>query len=453
MKHFVDAILPQRIRSKFGDRSHLIAIVRNTGWLYFENVFRAGVGLFIGAWMARSLGPGRLGELNYAVALVGLFLSALSPGIDSILIRELVRRPEQKEYFLGTTFYLKIIGCLISFALVLIAVFLLRPGDTASAMLVAIIAAGKLFTPLETIDVWFKSQLNSRLSVVARNVAFICSSVVRIVLLVFSAGTSAFAWVLLFESALTSFSLIAIYNRCGYSLQGWRYEGGTFRQLVQDSWPMVLSNIMVVVNLNVDKIILRQLMDKESLGLYSAAVSISTSWYFVPLALGTSMLPVLTKSHDSDKPLYIKRSRQFYDFTAMLCIGIALLMTIFSHWIVQLLYGAHYAASAPVLTIHVWSGLFLFLAVACGRNLNIENANHITLYTGVVGAVINVALNYLLIPFFGIKGVAWSSVLSYGALVFSLGLFPRSRGLMLPLLQAIFMVNIFRAAIKWKHRV
>lgn len=451
MRHFVDAILPRRIRNKFEGWSHFGAIVRNTGWLFLENLLRAGLGLFVGAWMARSLGPGNLGALNYAVTLVALFSSVATPWVDGILIRELVRKPEEKQSLLGAAFYLKIIGCVISFALALIAVFLLRPGDTASATLVAIIAAGKLFTPLETIDVWFKSQLNARLPVVAKNVAFIISSTVRVFLLIYSAGTSAFAWVLVLEGVLTGICLMAVYHKCGYSLHAWKYNGETIRRLVQDSWPIIITYVTVIINLNIDKIILRELMDNESLGLYSAAVSISGSWYFVPMALGTSVFPALVKAHDSDNALYIKRSRQFYDFTAILCIGIALLMTVFSAGIVQLLYGAAYAKSAPVLMIHVWSGLFLLLATASGRNLNIENENRIVLYRGVIGAVVNIALNYLLIPPYGINGVAWASVLSYGVLVFSLGLFSRSRGLLLPLLQAIFMVNIFRAAIRWKY--
>jgi PST family polysaccharide transporter len=451
MVSLITALLPRQLRIKLESRPNFHAIISNTGWLYFENLFRAAIGLFIGAWMARSLGPANLGALNYAITLVALFWSAATPGIDSIAIRELVRSPHEKQYLLGATFYLKIIGCLLSIVLALVAVFLLRPGDTESATLVAIIAAGKIFTPLETIDLWFKSQLNSRLAVIAKNIAFTCSSVVRVVLLFYSAGTSAFAWVLVLESFLTGACLMTIYNRYGCSLYAWRYKGETILQLLRDSWPIIITNITVIINLNIDKIILRELMNNEALGLYSAAVSISGSWYFVPLALGTSMYPALAKAHDTDKSLYIKRSRQLYDFTALLCIGIAILTTVFSDKIVRLLYGAGYAGCAPVLMIHVWSGLFLLLASASGRNLNIENENRIVLYRGLVGAVANIALNYLLIPYYGIIGVAYASVLSYGAMVFSLGLFQRSRGMLLPLLKAIFMVNAFQAVIRWQH--
>lgn len=449
MVHFFSALLPRRIRRKLEKHSDFHAIACNTGWLYFDNIFRATVGLIIGAWMARSLGPANLGALNYAIAFVALFWSAATLGVDAILIRELIRIPEEEQYLLGAAFYLKIIGCIISFALALFSIFLIRPGDTASITMVTIIAVGKLFTPLETIDVWFRSHLKSRLPVIAKNVAFLCASLVRIALLIYSAETWAFAWVLSLECVLNGICLIAVYRKSGFSFWTWRIKVETIRRLLKDSWPLLLTNITVVINLNIDKIILRELLGNEALGIYSAAVRISESWYFIPMALGASVYPALAKTRNTDGPLYRIRSRQFYDVTALLCIAIAILTTLLSTWIVHLLYGANYASCAPVLMIHVWSGLFLFLASASGRNLNLENKNHIVLYRGVIGAAANIAFNYLLIPYYGVKGAAISSVLSYGALVCSLGLFPHSRALVKPLFQAIFMVNFCRAVIQW----
>ena len=50
------------------------------------------------------------GLLNYTNSFVGLFLAIATLGIESIVIRELVKRPQDKTQLLGTAFGLKIFG-------------------------------------------------------------------------------------------------------------------------------------------------------------------------------------------------------------------------------------------------------------------------------------------------------------------------------------------------------
>ena len=80
----------------------------NTSWLLGEKILRMVVALFVGIYVARYLGPEHYGLLSYALSFVWLFSSLASFGIDDILIRELVRSPEQRSNLLGTVFWLKV---------------------------------------------------------------------------------------------------------------------------------------------------------------------------------------------------------------------------------------------------------------------------------------------------------------------------------------------------------
>ncbi len=86
---------------------------RNTSWLLAERVLRMGLGLVVGIYIARHLGPQGFGVLSYVLSFVGLFMSLASLGITDVVIRELVNHPDRRNAILGTAFCLKLAGVLL----------------------------------------------------------------------------------------------------------------------------------------------------------------------------------------------------------------------------------------------------------------------------------------------------------------------------------------------------
>jgi O-antigen/teichoic acid export membrane protein len=108
--------LPSFIQQKLEGRHALQKAISNTGWQFADNIVRMGVGLFVGVWVARYLGPEQYGVFSYALAFVALFASVASIGLDEIATRNLVRDPAAKNKILGTTFILKLIAGIVIFA-------------------------------------------------------------------------------------------------------------------------------------------------------------------------------------------------------------------------------------------------------------------------------------------------------------------------------------------------
>ena len=97
-----------------------------------------GMGLLVGVWVARYLGPDQFGLLSFAGAFAALFAAIASLGLDGIVVRNLVRRPSERNEILGTALSLKLAGGALSIVLALIAVHLMRPADTLTHWLVGI---------------------------------------------------------------------------------------------------------------------------------------------------------------------------------------------------------------------------------------------------------------------------------------------------------------------------
>jgi len=143
--------LPAFVREKIEGQHYLQNVISNTGWQFADNLLRMGVGLFVGIWVARYLGPGQYGLFSYALAFVALFSSIASLGLDEIATRNIVRDPAAKDEILGTTFVLKLIAGTVIFAVSIGVISVLRPADSLTHWLVGIIAAGTIFQAFSAI--------------------------------------------------------------------------------------------------------------------------------------------------------------------------------------------------------------------------------------------------------------------------------------------------------------
>jgi O-antigen/teichoic acid export membrane protein len=112
--------------------------------------------------------------------------------------------------------------------------------------------------------------------------------------------------------------------------------------------------------------------------------------------------------------------QKLYDLLTWLAIGIAIPVTIFSNQIIQVLFGNEFSSAAPVLTIYIWAGVSVFLGVASSQYLINENLTKLSFIRTLVGMILNVVLNIIFIPLYGIIGSAVATLISYTLVIFAL---------------------------------
>jgi len=408
-------------------RHTLQAVFGNTGWLFADKVVRMGMGLFVGIWLARYLGPESFGQLSYAIAFVALFSAIATLGMNSIVVRELVRNPEKKNEILGSAFVLKLSGGCLAFIIALTAIWFLRPTDTLSFWLVGIIALGMIFQAFDAVDFWFQSRVQSRYTVYAKNSAFLLASAVKVWLILNRADLIAFAWVGLGETIVGAMGLLIAYRSAGNVFSSIRTRSSLMYDLLSKSWPLLLSGLAVTAYMRVDVVMLKEMVGNREAGIYAVATSLSEVWYFLPVVIVASLSPVIIKSRDTNPDLYIRRLRKLYFFMVWLAVGVALPLSMVSSWLVGILYGQEFGEAAPVLTIHLWAGIAVFLGVASSQYLLAEQLQKISFYRTLIGLLCNIVLNMVLIPRWGAMGAAIATVVSYFVSVFSIVLFKDTR--------------------------
>lgn len=406
--------LPHFIYKRLEGRHNLVKILNNTGWLFADRLLRMGVGLLVGVWVARYLGPEQFGIYNYAIAFVALFGAFATLGLDGIVVRDIVRNPVSKDEILGTAFLLKLCGGILTLLLTLGLIYFLRPNDSLTHWLVGIIAAGTIFQAFDTIDFWFQSQIQSKFTVYAKNAAFLLITIVKVALIITKAQLIVFAWAAFLEVIIGAFGLVVTYHTNGYSFRTWRVTSLYAKKLLKDSWPLILSGIAIMIYVKIDLIMLGEIMGNKAVGIYSAATRISEIWYFIPMAIVSSISPLIIETKKLNETLYYHRLQKIFNTMAVLAYSIAIPMTFLSNYLILILYGPSFSEAGTILAIHIWSGLFVFLGVARGVWIITEGFTKIALITTTSGAIANILLNLYLIPKYGPLGAAIATLISYG---------------------------------------
>ncbi len=443
-------LIPAFIHRRIAHRPNLVKIVNNIGWLFFDKILRMGVGLLVGVWVARYLGPEQFGLLNFALAFTALFGAIAGLGLQGIVVRDLVHDPKGAPLTLGTAAVLQLIGGLVAFLAILVGIAYLRPDDALARTIVAMFGSLMLLNASQIAVFWFESQVQSKYTVWVQNSVFLVFAAVKVTLILQRASLIAFVWTTVAEAAVVAWVLLIVLGKQGPALASLRVSANRAKILLRDSWPLTLSAIAVTVYMKIDQIMLGQMVGDEAVGIYSAAVRISEVWYFIPMAIVASVFPAILEAKKRSEAEYYARLQKLYDLMVLMSVAVALPMTFLATPIVKLLFGETYAVAGTVLAIHIWASVFVFLGVASEQWFLAENRQMLSLQRTVLGAVANIGLNLWLIPLYGAVGAAIATVVSQ---VIAAWLFDPLQAVTRPMFfMKLAAINPFRVSIPFSFK-
>jgi O-antigen/teichoic acid export membrane protein len=156
-----------------------------------------------------------------------------------------------------------------------------------------------------------------------------------------------------------------------------------------------------------------EMVGSQELGVYSVAVRLTEVWIFIPSALFWSVFPSILEAKKIDEDLFYDRLQKFYNLMALISYAIAIPMTIFSPWLVVTLFGEAYSGGSVMLATLIWANIFWNLEMARCAFLTSMNWNRFYFLTVSIACLLNVGLNYLLIPRYGGMGAVVASIFSY----------------------------------------
>ncbi len=408
----------------------------NSAWLIADKVVRLGVGLVFWVWFARHFGPETFGLWNYAIAFTALFGAFAALGLDGVVVRTLTAGDVHAGAVLGTAFGLRLMAGILAVLAAVMTILFVRPGDVLARWLVTLNAVTFVLQSAQVLDFHFQAALRTRPAVIAVNAAFLLTMILRLMLLAFDADIVWFGVTLCIEAALAALLLFLAYRSDREADRLWRFDTGLAKQLLIESWPLLLSGLAVMVYMRVDQVMLASLAGDRAVGQFSASLRIAEVWYFIPMAIVTAAFPTMMKERGRDRAAYARYVQSLYDATAWLGVGVATLATLLGWWVLPMLYGPGYEEAPRILSVQIWAGVPVAMAFVHGKWLLAEGLQRYNLHYTVAGLFINVLMNILLIPSYGAIGAAWATLLTQVCPVLLQAFIPAARPNLVSMLKA-----------------
>jgi O-antigen/teichoic acid export membrane protein len=386
----------------------------NTGWMFLGQMFSLVVSFFIGAWLARYLGPENYGIVSYAVAFVGLFNFIAYLGIHSILLRDLARYPEKRDELLGTSFYLLLLSSCVAFILVAISVFSFESSAFVRSLII-LYSICFLWSAFGVINIFFQSTVQAKKNVSVGIISGIVASILKVILIVSGKGIIWLMLIFVFETLLNSSLYVINYKKSGLKFSAWRFDAKLAKDILSGAWLLALAAAASFILVRVDQVMIRNYLGEVSVGLYAAAIKLVEIWYFIPGIICASLLPAIINAKKISEEKYLGRLNKLYILLGGIAVAIAIPLTILAPRIINFLFGSAYIGAVDILRIYVWSGIGVFLNVGLYQYFLSENRLKLIFYFYIFLMILNIVLNLILIPKLGLTGAAWATLISYSA--------------------------------------
>lgn len=387
------------------------AIVQNLFWAVLGKIVNLISGLLVGILVARYLGPEQYGLMNYVISYVFLFQTFSMFGLDSIEIREEARKQKAYQTIIGTAFGLKIIFSLVFMALVILTSWQLD-ADAFTTTLVAIYSLTIIFNSFGVIRNYFMAIVQNEYVVKAEIARTLVGIGIKVVLLLFNASLTWFLIAYTFDGLLLSGGYwIAYHLRIG-SIREWRFDRQYAGFLLKESFPLLLTNVAVIIYQRIDQVMIGQMIDKESVGYFSVASRFVEVLIYIPMILAQTITPILVRIRERSEEDYIRKGQQFMNISLWLSILTATVTSLLSYWIVRLTFGEAYLPAVAVLQVMAFKSASVALSNTAGAMLVTEGLQRWAIFRDGFGCIVCVILNYLLLPRYGIIAAAFVAIAS-----------------------------------------
>lgn len=384
--------------------------VNNAMWIIGCKIVQSLLNVLVTMLTARYFGPAKYGVINYAASIVAFMLPFMKLGFTSTLVQEFVDYPEKEGQTLGTALVMNVISSFVCMLGVVLFASIVNKGETLTITVCALYSINLLFQALEMSQFWFQAKLLSKYTSLTMLLAYIIVALYRIYLLITQKSIYWFAISQALDYMIISLVLLVLYNKLGGEKLS--FSLGRGRELFAKSRYYIISSLMITIFAQTDKIMLKMMIGDQATGYYSAAVVCAGLTGFIFSAIIDSAKPVVLEAKKIGKMQYENSLKMLYAIVIYFAMAQSVAITLFSNIIIQILYGADYVKSINILRLIVWYTTFSYLGSVRTIWILAEGKHEVLWGVNLSGAMMNVFLNYLLIPQWGTMGAAMASLVT-----------------------------------------
>jgi len=390
------------------DLSTVQRVAKNTGIVIVGDVIFRLISLVVIIYLARYLLPAEFGKYSFVFAYLAFFGIITDLGFHAILVREMSRNSSIAPKLIGNAYIIRLILTVFAVTLSMTVISLASyPADTTTYIYIA--AFTLLF--LSFSDLYctiFEANLRMEYNVVAKLVFKILSAIL-ILWIIFSHGTLMQVMIALVFSEMVKTLISYSFSR-KFVTPRIEIDFGLWKYLFKEALPLALSSVIWIIYYQIDVVMLSPMQGDAAVGIYSAAYKLFEPFSLIPTALMISLFPVMSEAFKTSPEKIIKSYRLSLKYLLIIAIPLAVGTTFLASKIILLVYGAEFANSTTVLQILIWGLVFIFPNFVLLNLLISIDKQKLNTYSMGLCAIVNVALNLILIPILSYNGAAIATV-------------------------------------------
>lgn len=419
---------------------------KNASWLIFGKLYRVALVTFTTIYLSRYLGPEDFGLLNYALSIAILFSFIIGLGLETIIVNEVHKEERKSGEILSSSIMLRLIGWLFFISIISAVCFVLRPGDVEFFKLMMILSVGYLFKTFEVFRFFFESKALGRLISLAEVAAISASCFMKFYFIHLQLDVGYFFYIAVLDIVLLSVFLSFLYHKYRVNIRENEFYSlkPTYKKmskLISLSWPLIFASGLYLIYSKIDQVMLGELSGMHSVGVYAAAVKLSEGSSFIFTTLAVALFPLMLKEKKVSEERFVLQTKKLLSLLVILSVSLAIIISYSSAFITDFIFGEQYIGVDTVLTLHVWGAVFIAINAISSKYLVTKGLQKHSVFKNVIGIFVNVGLNFILIPRYGVNGAAFATVVSH---LFStyiyFGLCKETRKLFLMQTQAILFL-------------
>jgi O-antigen/teichoic acid export membrane protein len=378
-------------------------------------IARQGLSIVYIIYLARTLTPEYYGIIGFAKSLTAILVLLNTLGFEVLGQREIAKNINEIRRYVNSILTMRFALSVILF-LILIVIVLFLDKPYLDKIIILVIGTN-IFSSAFLLNWVFIG--TEKMEIPAFRQLFISLlNFTGIFLLIKSQDDTLLAAIVISFTLLINSGWIIFYYIKLYGKIKFDFNIPFWREILKCAIPIGLSYLIVVINNNLNTLMLGLILTNTETGIFTAAMNILIFIVMPSAIFQNAFFPVISRCETTQDRIKFteKYALITYFFAAIMILGVFT----YSGWIVGLL-GEKYLKSRDVLNILLFSSALMYINVFFGGPLLAWKREKIVLLAMLSGGIVNLISNILLIPQYGAKGAAISSVLNEFIVAIGLG--------------------------------
>lgn len=399
-------------------------IINNIGWLIFDKIFILLLQFFVGVKIANYYGATLFGQYSYAISLVA-FSNIFFELINSRVLKKYYTKENFNILVFNTNFFKNSIA-IILFFIPIIYKFFYKIDNTLFYLLILLCLDNILMTATSGIENFFEYKLEAKRIVISNNIVKIISYFLQYICMILNKGIIFIAIVRCIGSLIRVIILKYQYNS---SYLG-KLENKSVKldiklivKIIDESKYLWFSFVSFLIYTQTDRLMIKHYLGVEEVGVYTIGMQLSNILAILIGPIQNSLFPKFLELYRNDYQKYYN----FYKLTNTIITQFYLIITLISIIVVKYtfkyVYSSQYDGAILIYSILAFSVFIKANGSLQTSHMTIKNITKKSFYKTLVSLILNIILNILLIPKYGINGAAIATLITQFIALFLIDFF------------------------------